>query len=596
MAPKKRAKAKAKAKVKAKGKAKGRPQKPVDDPLGEEDLALDAEAPDEDVQPQAASEAAEGQGNIDEELPRFEDEDDMPVVNLVKSKAEPAASLKRSREEAGVDLTEDGDGEGDVWQQLENELQAPLNLPLAWPAADDGSKPTEPVVHPVDDKEDSDNDWGYIWKQSGVDAKQTSNILEEIEKNVKAAADFHKEKWQKKEQPEEEEAQEDEEWGAALYETQKEKEISKDFWVPDESWSAWECNSKEAVAAQRLVQKIRSRAAKKDTKQEENSEKEDFPNEVLLEVLQLWIGRELPEQRMLLAMLLWIEAITVEVPIVRPDLNQYAMQLLSKEEFQVALRSACDHVSHDVLLVKAGAPIPDAQLRNDEAPQVQKRLISSLSGMMGHADFTMEEDDLTSKFEEIFADLPLSLRVASLAHLNEMAELLKQLWANKGEFIEEMKKLASFDRACEVTCRLTLTHAIELGNQALNKDFKDLRVCKVDSLNRLGTEWRIAPSQEHLMQLHTLTIQRQLQIMLSIERDIEIKWSALSMKVKAPEECSRQIRAYLNFRDRLRPYLLEEDLVGGKQARDLQTESGMSLETKDLAGVRQGVTEATYIL
>ena len=135
----------------------------------------------------------------------------------------------------------------------------------------------------------------------------------------------------------------------------------------------------------------------------------------------------------------------------------------------------------------------------------------------------------------------------------------------------------------------------------------------------------------------------------------------------------RQIRAYLNFRDRLRPeprrkksqqmadvssqrpYLLEEDLVGGrwqvldplpvpfcrvpgKQARDLQTESGMrplgsagaraaragelrdaqgpshsevkfrshkapqktpriskpfqspdlSLETKDLAGVRQG--------
>lgn len=94
------------------------------------------------------------------------------------------------------------------------------------------------------------------------------------------------------------------------------------------------------------------------------------------------------------------------------------------------------------------------------------------------------------------------------------------------------------------------------------------------------------------MQLHTLTIQRQLQIMLSIERDIEIKWSGLSMKVRAPEECSRQIRAYLNFRDRLRPYLLEEDLlVGGKQARDLQTESGMSLETKDLAGVRQGVTE-----
>ncbi|CAE7770043.1 unnamed protein product [Symbiodinium necroappetens] len=403
----------------------------------------------------------------------------MPVLNLVTSKAEPAASLKRSREEAGVDLTEDGDGEGDVWQQLENELQAPLNLPLAWPAADDASKPREPVVHAVDDKEDSDDDWGYIWKQSGVDAKQTSNILEEIEKNVKAAADFHKEKWQKKEQPEEEEAQEDEEWGAELYETQQEKEISKDFWVPDESWSAWECNSKEAVAAQRLVQKIRSRAAKKDTKAEENTELEDFPSEVLLEVLKLWIGRELPEQRMLLAMLLWVEAITVEVPIVRPDLNQYAMQLLSKEEFQVALRSACDHVSHDVLLVKAGAPIPAAALRNDEAPKVQKRLISSLSGMMQHAEFPMEEDDLTSKFEEIFADLPLSLRVASLAHLNEMAELLKELWASKGEFIEDMKKLASFDRACEVTCRLTLTHAVELGNQALNKDFKDLRVCKV---------------------------------------------------------------------------------------------------------------------
>eukprot|EP00439_Symbiodinium_sp_Y106_P044381 s4528_g5.t1 len=109
-----------------------------------------------------------------------------------------------------------------------------------------------------------------------------------------------------------------------------------------------------------------------------------------------------------------------------------------------------------------------------------------------------------------------------------------------------------------------------------------LGLCRAPEMARL---------KEHLMQLHMLTIQRQLQIMLSIERDIEIKWSALSMKVKAPEECSRQIRAYLNFRDRLRPYLLEEDLVGGKQARDLQTESGMSLETKDLAGVRQGVTE-----
>ena len=62
-------------------------------------------------------------------------------------------------------------------------------------------------------QEDSDDDWGYIWKQSGlrrdrsdgsvartarstaiwrngagVDAKQTSNILEEIEKNVAAAS------------------------------------------------------------------------------------------------------------------------------------------------------------------------------------------------------------------------------------------------------------------------------------------------------------------------------------------------------------------------------------------------------------------------
>ncbi|CAE7257494.1 unnamed protein product [Symbiodinium natans] len=521
--------------------------------------------------------------NIDLGLPAFdaEDEDDIPVSNLVPKSAQVPVKTQPG---AGVDLTGDHDEGGDVWQRLERELQAPIHLPVA-----DSLEPTGPAGETADDKEDSDDDWAFVWK--GSQSKLPSNILQEIENNVKAAADFHKENWTKKKE-EDEQAQEDDDeegWGAHMYESKEEKEASKENWVPEEDWSEWASNSKEAVAAQRLVQKIRSRVG--SNVKQELSDQQPFPSEDLLEVIKLWIAREMPEQRMLLAMLLWIEAITIEVPIVRPDLNHYAMTILAKEENQTALREAADHVSHDVLLVKAGAPIPPPALRNEEAPKVQKSLISSLSGMLGHADFRIDEEDLTSMFEEVFADLPLTLRLASLVHLNEKAELLKKLWADKSSLLEEMRRLAAFDRASEVICRLTLQHAVQLGQQALNKDFRDLRDCLVDSLNRMGTEWRIAPNEEHLMQIHTLTLERQLQIMLSIERDIELQWYGLSLKVKSPDERSRQLRTYLNFEERLRPYLLEADLVGGKQLRDLQTESGMSVEIKDLAGVRQGVTE-----
>jgi len=93
------------------------------------------------------------------------------------------------------------------------------------------------------------------------------------------------------------------------------------------------------------------------------------------------------------------------------------------------------------------------------------------------------------------------------------------------------------------------------------------------------------------MQLHLLPLPRQLQVFLSIERDIELHWYELTTTVKAREAQSKQLRAFLVFGDRLRPYLNEEDTFSGKHKRDLEKESGGRMDAPSLAIVRQGTTE-----
>eukprot|EP00913_Durusdinium_trenchii_P032407 g30343.t1 len=591
--------------------------------------------------------------------------------------------------------------EGDVWQQLEKELQAPLPAAIAPPAQ---------VQDKEVEAEDSDDDWGIKWKgptNQGPERQQES-VLDEIARMAATSSNWHKEDWTKKEERQEARDEEEDEFyeegdrWRETFQTTEDKKADDEDWKPDDSWCEWISNSKEALAVENVVRKIRARAGPKSAR----SNIEIFPNDSMLQAMKTWLKRTIPEQRMLLAMLLFLEAQALDKEMVEsppqqvklseydadqkawgfaccraldphappcaetdrdavdasreptvaeelvaastglvwrpreefetpesfiahaskclasqwlkwlqdgtlrssadassvdaelrkvllPDLSSIGMNLLTKQDSLEHLSNACKLAPQHVILKKADAAIPEQKLRKGHAPKAIEDLVKNLSGLLVDHDVEIEQEDLDQMVKDMFVEQPTTVQIMGLVHCCEYVTLMKRLWDTKGDLFHSLQKQVLPDRNIQVLSRMDLVYACALAQQCLDKDLKRIRDAKVACLNRLGSEWRLPTTcrlvKEHLMLLHMLPLQRQIQVLLSIERDIELKWCDLMAKALGREERSSRLREFLNFHERLRPYLNEEDKLPGK--RPLEQESGKRVETLELALMRQGVTD-----
>eukprot|EP00435_Cladocopium_sp_Y103_P060669 s1474_g22.t1 len=435
---------------------------------------------------------------------------------------------------------------GDIWHQLETELRAPLH-----------AAPAE-----------------------GSELPGASDVLDEIARKAVMTSPLALRKflrlreWAKKEEPRDQHDDEDEEeegWGANFL-THDMAKTKKDDWQPDHEWISGDAfsNSKEAMAVENVVRKIRSRANEKREKSSKSGI-EAFPNDTLFQVLKNKVKRPLPDQRVLLAVILFVEA-----------------QALDMEELD-DMRNACKTVPPHLMLKKADAKIPDLKLRKEIAPQIISQLKTKLSSLLVGSDVEIEEEDLGQNVDTLFLDIPATVRIMGLVHCCEYVAILKRVWDAKQDLFNSIAKQVERWRSFEVLCRLSLRDACVLAKQTLDADVEHLRKSKSSCLNRLAAEWKLAPREEDMMLLHMLGLNRQIQVLLSIERDVELKWCELMAKVEGRDQRSGKLREYLNFTQRLRPYLNEEDLLPGK--KPIEKESGQKLEINDLAMVRQGVSD-----
>ncbi|CAK9007257.1 unnamed protein product [Durusdinium trenchii] len=271
-------------------------------------------------------------------FPRGRLEEDLAKGDDFKSdNQEMAATMRRGYKQMlkeAVEKLKDRLLAGDVWQQLEKELQAPLPAAIAPPAQ---------VQDKEVEAEDSDDDWGIKWKgptNQGPERQQES-VLDEIARMAATSSNWHKEDWTKKEERQEARDEEEDEFyeegdrWRETFQTTEDKKADDEDWKPDDSWCEWISNSKEALAVENVVRKIRARAGPKSAR----SNIEIFPNDSMLQAMKTWLKRTIPEQRMLLAMLLFLEAQALDKEMVESPPQQ--VKLSEYDADQKAWGFAC---------------------------------------------------------------------------------------------------------------------------------------------------------------------------------------------------------------------------------------------------------------
>jgi len=336
-----------------------------------------------------------------------------------------------------------------------------------------------------------------------------------------------------------------------------------------------------AVAAEFIVQKIRSRVGP-----DADSSIVKFPNEACQNSLTQMLRRSPGEQQVLMVALLWLEASALEVEEVPTDLSTATLSLIAEED--VTLRAVCTRVPPHVLLQKAGASIPRKEIR-DQAKEVVAELITRFESEVEGQLSQDGKDALKQELDDILASNPTTVQIMALVHLVEFACLHKgRKYRELDAVAASVSQLCVLEHALETVCRISLVQAIELARICLGLLSEKLRKSKFDVLNRLYVAWQVSPTEEQLAHLHMLTLPRQVQVLLGIERDIELVFHSLGKQAR--EEQSQQLRSYCaNFDRLLLPYMREEDLTSkGGMKRKMEEESGHRIEPEVLAKIREG--------
>uniref|UniRef100_A0A7S4WF58 Uncharacterized protein n=1 Tax=Alexandrium monilatum TaxID=311494 RepID=A0A7S4WF58_9DINO len=451
---------------------------------------------------------------------------------------------------------------------------------------------------------ESEDDWGMDFAKPGKE----ENLMDEIRKQQETNSGWEFEKWvsapssdkgdgkssehggppgskaASEHAPSERELNDEDDWKGLFPQKdaeEDEEEVDESYWYndvePDDSWSLWPPNSKEALAGTVLVQKIRARAGKAKTPGG------PFPGEAVGEAFVKLMSQPKKEQKVLLAALLWIEANVMEVKVVPPDLSEAVTMLLHTEGD--ALRSIAENVPDTVMRTKAGSMIPPREVRKNSDTTVEE-LVSGLHELLPETFGSKEE--LNTLVGEELGHLPVTVRIAALVHACEFVRLKgSKRYGTLDAVAVAFAKQRLPERAVEVVCRLTLERSMSLANSTLSAEVEEVRAQKIKVLSRLHKEWRLRPSEEQLSQLHIFGLEEQLKILLEIERDIELYWVKMLGRVKSEVDRARELASLLNFSKLLKPHLRQEAV----RKVPLHAESGHKLTTGDVARVRGAVAD-----
>ncbi|CAK0860425.1 unnamed protein product, partial [Prorocentrum cordatum] len=354
-------------------------------------------------------------------------------------------------------------------------------------------------------------------------------------------------------------------------------EIAADM---DYKGEGWVPNSHETMVASLLLQKIRGRADKKSLVGG------PFPSEDALRVFNTLAHGQIEEQRILVCALQWIEALVLEARVMPDDISSCAIALLAEERGALAL--VCRHVPALAMRTRAGSRIPKLHVRRDAhetIPQLTKLLCEQLR-LPEHA-----HEEVMQIVGDVLGPMPLTVRLMILVHAYEYAAMNPQAYASPEALAVAFVKQCQAERAIEIVCWLTLEKALAIAQCIIEDSPKshELRKAKNAALNRLFKSWQLRPNEEQAAQLHLLELERQLQVVLNIERDVELHWCGLaSSKDRTAEDVAAKMRAYLHFDKLIRPYLCGDD-AGGTKRPPLEKEGGIPITLRQVAQVREGV-------
>jgi len=355
---------------------------------------------------------------------------------------------------------------------------------------------------------------------------------------------------------------------------------------PDSDWQLWPQNSKDALSATVIVQKIRARFGANTL-----APGGPFPSEEAGMVFMRYMSMKEEDQRMLVAALLWLEAHVLEIKALVPNLSDAALILLRKEAD--ALRSVVRRVPALAMRSKAAARMPRRDIRKVAESKIHD-LTKALHEKLSDNEAFRDIEGVEAMISDVTGNLPSSVRILTLVHVYEFAMLKENQYRDHEGLAVGLAKQCLPEHAFEMVCRLTLEKSIMLADDMLTVDAKEIRNAKVLALNRLFLEWNLNPTEEQLSNIHFFPLTRQLEILLGIERDIELKWFYVSKEFQDDKDRSVNIRAFLKFDRLLVPYLSDKGRPSGR--KDLNDESGRPLAVFDLATTRKNCADILRLL
>lgn len=606
----------------------------------EMEVAKEAKAPLAPATPEPAEEPEDNEAPP-AKRPRIEQAEALEEPRVpapVPEEAEPPAALAedeadlqtKAREEAastGNDAADDGlDSPDDdaAWppKVVQEEAASKGN-----DAADDGLDSPDEAAWPPKlvqeekpaakggDGDSSDDDWGLDWSAKGSAAAAKAAMFAAFDEpdDLKDMEDGAEEEqvWEKEKPPEVLPTEAKEQYHTATaIEHNDEEDEDPDAWrymyappgeeekddleddnyeypdlVPDHGWTLWPQNSQESITATVVVQKIRARTQRVD-------KEAVFPSDQAGAVFSKYMSQEKKDQRAVLAALLWVEANTLEVVHVPPNLSDAAISLLKTED--ATIREVVARVPESVMLTKAASKMPTKDTRRLVEPFLDE-LITSMHSVLGEAYGSLEA--MKEMVNDVLQSAPTTVRIIAMMHIYEFSMLQKHYYGDLEGLAFALAKQCLPDRAIEITCRLTLLEAIRLADEMLRGEHTTVyRREKELSLNRLWQDWQVKPTEDDLAQIHVFTLHRQLQILLNIERDIELFWCQHVVRLAGEEERRKAMDNFLEFGKLVRPYLRDENhekvltSQGGRKIRvKLEDESGHKLTYLQLAKVRFSV-------
>eukprot|EP00929_Paragymnodinium_shiwhaense_P000689 TRINITY_DN100922_c0_g1_i1.p1 TRINITY_DN100922_c0_g1~~TRINITY_DN100922_c0_g1_i1.p1 ORF type:complete len:1093 (+),score=259.98 TRINITY_DN100922_c0_g1_i1:112-3390(+) len=336
---------------------------------------------------------------------------------------------------------------------------------------------------------------------------------------------------------------------------------------PDLEWRpAWSTISPEGLVALLLVQKIRGRSLRCLL----HEDKGEFPGDTASAVISnIMLSGRADRQYLLIAALTWVEAQLLEGTDVPPNLGLELLQLLDNEE--EALKLVVARMTHGQFRRRGVCRIPPLDTRRDASDEIIPRLRDALYDRVKSKSVSRE--DIENATEDALKGMPLTVKIVALVHALEYSGEFDGAYRTKDTLVASLKKICLLERAMEAVCRLTLKEASDLALDVLDVNAKAMRGKKIEVMNRMNLLFKTRATEDELISIHLLPIQRQLLVMLNVERDIELM-AAQGMPLLD-----------LNFEKLARPHI-NEKLTRQKL---LTEESGHNVSILELAQARSHV-------